>query len=289
MKNAITLILGPTAVGKSAYALELARAQQGQIISADAFQVYRGMDIGTAKVSQAIRGEIPHHLIDIITPSESYSVANFLNEVNPLVESLQEKQIPSIICGGTGFYLYAFLHQFTLSQAPSDPSVRTALMQEAEIVGQAVLWERLHQIDPAYTAKVSCNDTKRIIRGLEIYTQTGHLPSQFQQQAEPRTDVRLVGLSAAKEVLHARINQRVDAMIKEGLIEEVEGLLAQGIPPDCQAFEALGYKEVVQYLSHRLTQEEMVELVKLRTRQFAKRQMTWFKRFKNVEWISIEH
>lgn len=289
MKNAITLILGPTAVGKSAYALELARAQQGQIISADAFQVYRGMDIGTAKVSQAIRGEIPHHLIDIIPPSESYSVANFLNEVNPLVESLKKKQIPSIICGGTGFYLYAFLHQFTLSQAPSDPSVRTALMQEAEIVGKEVLWERLNQIDPAYTAKVSRNDTKRIVRGLEIYAQTGQLPSRFQQQAEPRTDVRLIGLSAAKEVLHSRINQRVDAMIKEGLIEEVEGLLAQGIPPDCQAFEALGYKEVVHYLNHRLTQEEMVELVKLRTRQFAKRQMTWFKRFKNVEWISIEH
>ena len=285
-KDKITIIIGPTAVGKSEFALQKAREFGGEIISADAFQVYQGLDIGTAKISKALREEIPHHLIDIISPSQPYSVADFLTAANAITEALQTKNIPSYICGGTGFYLYAFLHRFELSQSQSDPAIREALMSELDRVGSVVLWERLRVIDPDYTQKVSCNDAKRVVRGLEIYTQTGVRPSQFQQKSEPREDVQVIGLTASKELLHDRINKRVDRMIQDGLIEEVQGLIAQGIDPQCQAFEALGYKEVVQFLSRSLTKEEMIELIKMRTRQFAKRQMTWFKRFTHVEWIT---
>ena len=282
----ITLILGPTAVGKSEFAIQLARDSGGEIISADAFQVYQGLDIGTAKISQSLRDEIHHHLIDIISPSQPYSVADFLNSAHAITQNLQARHIPSYICGGTGFYLYAFLHGFELSQSQSDPAIREALMVELDQVGSVALWERLRTIDPVYAQKVSCNDAKRVVRGLEIYTQTGESPSQFQKKSEPRSDVRVIGLTAPKEVLHDRINKRVDRMIAEGLIDEVQGLIDQGVDPQCQAFEALGYKEVVQYLARSLTQQEMIDLIKVRTRQFAKRQMTWFKRFTHVEWIS---
>lgn len=225
MQPDILMIIGPTAIGKSDFALQKARDCNGVIISADAFQVYKGMDIGTAKVSASIRAEIPHYLIDIRTPNESYSVADFLSETDCLIESLREQQKPVILCGGTGFYLYAFLYKYDLNEKTRSP--------------------------------------------------------------EARPDVRIIGLCAPREVVIERINIRVDHMIASGLVEEVRFLLESGVPETAQSMRAIGYKEVIQHLHGSLTHAEMVECIKIKTRQFSKRQMTWFKRFHHAEWIEL--
>jgi len=283
----ITVVLGPTAIGKTQYAINLAKKTNAHIISADAFQIYKNLNIGTGKPSLEEQQGIPHHLIDIKDLDESYSVADFCNQAKIIAENLTQKNTPVIICGGTGLYLKAFLYQFDFSNEAPHKSIRDAVQNQLETKGIAALWTQLNSIDPEYCKKISPNDTKRITRGLEKYLSTNKLPSEARAHTQQREDVRLIGLTAPRETVRARIDQRIDLMMQMGWTEEVEFLLKKGFKKGYQSFEALGYSEIVEYLQDRIGYNEMLECIKTKTKQFAKRQMTWFRRFNYVEWTEI--
>ncbi|MGE4170616.1 MAG: tRNA (adenosine(37)-N6)-dimethylallyltransferase MiaA [Candidatus Margulisiibacteriota bacterium] len=284
----ITVVIGPTAIGKSDYAVQLALETGAHILSADAFQIYRHLDIGTAKPSLAQRQAVPHHLIDELEPTEPYSVAHFLEKTAALISTLRQARKPIVICGGTGLYLQAFLNQYTLSPTPThDPAIRKELEIEAAMNGEQALWERLQQLDPDAASAIHPQNLKRVMRALEFFTLTGTQISQAQPKTQQqRDDVRLIGLTADRPIVVDRIEKRIDAMMAEGLVQEVETLL-KTYPPTLNAFEAIGYKETIAYLHGDIGYQEMLDWIKARTRQFSKRQMTWFKRFNHVHWIRI--
>jgi tRNA dimethylallyltransferase len=283
------IILGPTAAGKTRLAIELAKGLNGEIISADSMQVYRGMDIGTAKPTMEERQGIPHHLIDIKNPDEEWTVSDFVRETQISKSKIQNQSKIPIIVGGTGLYLWSLLEGFAFPISPADKELRARL----ELEPVSALGARLSAIDPAAASKIHPNDKKRIIRALEVYELTGKPISKLQESRQPNTDSRaqeynLIGINLPREELYQRINQRVDNMIAKGLIEEVKGLLAQGYSKELNSFQALGYKEVVEYLDGKWSKELMIEELKKRTRNFARRQMTWFRRFKDAQWFSPE-
>ncbi|NQT30153.1 MAG: tRNA (adenosine(37)-N6)-dimethylallyltransferase MiaA [Candidatus Saganbacteria bacterium] len=281
------VLLGPTAVGKSKTAIEIAKEIGGEIISADSMQVYRGMDIGTAKPTKDERQGIPHHLIDIKNPDEEWTVSDFVNAANKLIGEIKERSKTPIICGGTGLYLWTLLEGYSFPIAPANKEIRKQL--EKEPLGE--LYEKLKKIDPAAAEKIHPNDKKRIVRALEVYELTGTPISKLQKLRDTATQrhsdmaTNIVGLTLPREELYKRIEQRVDQMIKKGLIDEVKGLLAKGYSKDLPSFQALGYKEVIKYLERHWTLDNMTIELKKRTRHFARRQMTWFKRFENVKWL----
>lgn len=284
----IYLIMGPTAIGKSAYAIDLALKYNGEIISADAFQVYRGMDIGTAKVSKEELANVPHHLIDIKDPNEDYNVSEFVQRCNTHITDIQKRGKTAIICGGTGFYIHSFLHNFTfIDESDDSKDIRNALNERVKTEGLDILFNELKKIDPELAAQLSPNDRKRIVRGLEVFQLTGQPATTFRKQDDqPRDDVTLIGLTAERETIYERIEKRVDMMIHFGLIEEVDQLVKR-FSSSCLAFNALGYKETISYLNGIMDKETMITTIKTKTRQFAKRQLTWFKRYQHAQWITI--
>lgn len=277
------IILGPTAVGKSKLAVELAKKINGEIISADSMQVYRGMDIGTAKPTAEEQQGIPHHLIDIRDPDEEWTVSDFVEQTSQLTNKIANGGKQPIIVGGTGLYLWALLEGFSFPPVEANKELRAKLEKSPT----ATLYEQLSAIDPKATEKIHPNNKKRIIRALEVYELTGKPISKLQKVESGKWKVEnraLTGLTLPREKLYQRIEQRVDYMIEQGLIKEVKGLLAKGYSKKLPSFQALGYKEVVDFLDGKWTKEEMIVELKKRTRHFARRQMTWFKRFKDVKW-----
>lgn len=283
----ITVVCGPTAVGKSLWAIQEAQRVSGEIISADAFQVYRGMDIGTAKVSLSERALVPHHLIDCMDPMESYSVADFLKRVEPVLADIRKRGKYPIICGGTAFYLQAFLYGYQFSDHSVDRSAQEAFSLRLESEGLSVLVEELLAKEPVCSDWMDLSNARRVIRAL-IQLEQGISPTKASKESQSlRSDVSIVGLRMERSLLIERINARVEGMLSDGLVEEVEGLLSLGVSSTCQAFQGIGYKEVVDYLQGRLGYADMVDCIKTRTRQFAKRQMTWFRRFEQVTWYDV--
>ena len=285
MTTDITVIIGPTAIGKTDYSISLAKDLGAEIISADAFQVYRGLDIGTGKVRPQEMQGVLHHLIDIKNPDEPYSVSEFLSLSNAIIDSCRSRSIPIIICGGTAMYLRAFLYGYNvLDNTPSSPEIRTELEVLKKQKGLQFLWDELLAVDPMSAARIHPNDAHRIIRHLEIYRATGSTASsQRYQSSEMRQDVKIIGLNAKRSIVYDRINKRVDMMIEQGLINEVE-TLTQHYPTESPAFNAIGYKESILYLNSSISYEEMIVLLKKKTRHYAKHQLTWFKKFDNVHW-----
>jgi tRNA dimethylallyltransferase len=284
---AVPVIFGSTAVGKTQLSIELAQKINGEIISADSMQVYRGLDIGTAKPTLEERQGIPHHLIDIKNPDEEWTVSDFIRESKKAEVISKKNGKTPIIVGGTGLYLWSLLEGFAFPITPADKDVRARLENEPV----SALYSRLSAIDPKAAAKIHANDKKRIIRALEVYEVTGKPISQLQESRQPKAESRkqeytLIGLDLPREELYARINQRVDSMIAKGLVEEVKGLLAKGYTKDLRSMQALGYKEAIEHLEGRWTLGQMTEELKKRTRNFARRQMTWFRRFHDVKWFS---
>ncbi|MBN2057959.1 MAG: tRNA (adenosine(37)-N6)-dimethylallyltransferase MiaA [Candidatus Saganbacteria bacterium] len=284
--NKTLVILGPTAVGKSALAVKLAQELNGEIISADSMQVYRGMDIGTAKPSKEEQQGILHHLIDIKAPDEPWTVSDFVEQAHELIPEIASQGKKAIVAGGTGLYLWTLINGFSFPIAPADKEVRKKL----EKLPAPALYFQLSTIDPIAAQKIHANDKKRIIRALEVFELTGKCISEFQQRRRKETgsssaDYLLIGLNLEREKLYERIEQRIDQMIARGLINEVKGLLSKGFSKDLPSFQALGYKEVVEFLEGRWNKEQMIEELKKRTRNFARRQITWFKRVKNVKWF----
>jgi len=287
MNQDITCIIGPTAIGKSETAIELAKRTQAHIISADAFQVYKELDIGTAKVLPEEQDGVPHHLIDIREPHESYSVSEFLEETKEIIETCRKTNTPIIICGGTGLYVRSFLYDYSFPES-IDTSRRIEIEERGKKIGAEALWEELKQKDPEAAQKIPYQNMRRTVRALEVIEETGKKFSDSSKQDEtPREDTKIIGLTADRDIIIDRINRRVDIMVESGLIEEVQALLDKGIPQTAQAFEGIGYKETIQYLNGSLTKPEMIDLIKIKTRQFSKRQMTWFRRLDNVHWQTI--
>ncbi|MBN3033234.1 MAG: tRNA (adenosine(37)-N6)-dimethylallyltransferase MiaA [Candidatus Saganbacteria bacterium] len=285
---AVPVIFGPTAVGKTKLAIELAQKINGEIISADSMQVYRGMDIGTAKPTLEERQGIPHHLIDIRDPDEEWTVSDFIGESQNSKVKIQNKGKIPIIVGGTGLYLWSLLEGFAFPITPGDKELRERL----EKAPAPTLYARLSAIDPVAAAKIHANDKKRIIRALEVYELTGEPITELQKIRvnSPHLNVGnydylLIGLDLPRPELYERINARVDNMIAGGLIDEVRGLLDKGYSKELNSFQALGYKEAVEYLDGGWTKEQMTDELKKRTRAFARRQLTWFRRFKDVHWF----
>jgi tRNA dimethylallyltransferase len=287
-KENLVVIVGPTAVGKTALSLDLARRYGGEIISGDSMQVYRGMDIGTAKATPEERALVPHHLLDIIDPDEDYSVALFQSMAKQLISDINRRNRLPMIVGGTGLYIEAVTHQFHFAEADQDQELRERLQKIAEFEGVESLHRRLAEVDPITAERLHPNDVKRVIRALEIYHLTGRTMAEFQHRAGVSPyRLLMIGLTMDRDKLYERINRRVDRMMEAGLVEEVRKLLDDGFSPRSTAMQGLGYKELVPYLYGEISLEEAVEQIKKRTRNFAKRQLSWFRRMKEIHWFDM--
>lgn len=282
----ILVIIGPTCAGKSALALEVAKRLEAEIISADSMQVYRGMDIGTAKPTPEERAAVAHHLIDILDPNESYNAGRFEREASEIIHALRQRGAPAIVAGGTGLYVKALIHGL-FEAPPVDPDLRASLLDEASRIGPAEFHESLRRVDPVAAARLHPHDTVRIARALEIYRLAGRPMTDL--QARHRFEKRLflpliLGLSMEREILYDRIERRVDRMISAGWVEEVRGLLDRGYDEESPGLRGLGYGRILDHLRGRYTVEEAVEEIKKETRRYAKRQMTWFRSMPEIDW-----
>jgi tRNA dimethylallyltransferase len=291
MKEKLVVIVGPTAVGKTKTSVELAKAINGEIISGDSMQIYKGLDIGTAKVSDDEKDGITHHLIDIKDPTEPYSVAEFQHNARDLIHEINKRGKIPIIAGGTGLYIRSVTHDYEFSEARKNDELRNKLQQKADEHGADSLHDELKRVDPIRAAEIHPNNVHRVIRALEIYYDTGNVPSNEQKnkgnELESNYDLALVGLTMDREVLYERINRRVDLMIDQGVIEEAKWLLSMDISNSLAA-KAIGYKELFPYLLGDCTLEEAVSILKRNSRRYAKRQFTWFNNQMNIEWFSMD-
>lgn len=281
MEKPLIVITGPTATGKTDFSLKLARRIGGEIISADSMQVYKGLDVGTDKVSKEIRKEIPHHLIDVVSPKEKFSVADFVKLSDKAIEEIRKRGKYPIIVGGTGLYIKSLLYGLPQTP-PSDSKIRERLSK----LSTEVLYKKLKEVDPKYAEKIGEKDRKRTIRALEVFEITGKPISSFKQhQEKPRYEFLGYFLYRDRKELYKRIEDRVDSQIKRGLVEEAKWLLSFG--KDTTAFQALGYKELLPYLEGKTSLEEAVKTLKRRTKEFAKRQFTWFKKEPKFKWVNL--
>jgi tRNA dimethylallyltransferase len=288
MVNQRILILGVTASGKGRLAFELAKAINAEIISIDSMKVYRRMDIGTAKPPLEIRRQIPHHIIDVVEPSDSFSVARFLELADAAIKEIEGKNKLIVAVGGTALYIKAML--YGLFEGPgADERIRAELKTQARNQGLDKLYAQLQKVDPEVASRISAKDVKRILRALEVYKLTGKPISTFQTQWNRLSSYNwtIIGLRREKTEESKRINARVKKMIEAGLVDEVKGLLAEEKPLSDQARCAIGYSEIIDHLSGRTSLDEAIELIKTNTRKFAKAQRTWFKTFKNVHWLDL--
>ncbi len=288
MKPRVLVITGPTAAGKSALALELAERLGGELVCADSLTVYRGLDIGSAKPSLAERQRVPHHLVDVREPTEPFSAADFRAAAMTAIAGIVARDRHPILVGGTGLYLRTLLRG--LVETPGeDPALRERLRQQAEQEGGAALLEALRAVDPQTADQLHVNNLPRIIRALEVFHHTGRPLSALHAEhgfgESPYRTLQFC-LELSREALYERIDARVDAMLAAGLVAEVAGLLQRGVPPSSKPLQAIGYKEVVAYLQGWYGLSEMVELIKRNTRRFAKRQLTWFKKEPELQWVA---
>ncbi len=281
----LLILTGPTAVGKTKLSLALAHRLDGEIISADSMQVYRGMDIGTDKILPADRDGIPHHLIDILDPAEEFNVFRFQELALRAIEEISARGHLPILVGGTGFYIQSVLYRIDFTKDADDGSLRKKLEERARTEGPEVLHKELAAIDPDAAAQIHKNNVKRVIRALEYHLLTGDRISDHnrtQRGKDPAFDALYFVLTDDRQKLYDRIDRRVDQMVEEGLEEEVRSLLASGLDGHEISMQGLGYRQMAAYLKGDITREEAVYRIKLETRHFAKRQLTWFKRERDV-------
>lgn len=277
----VLVICGATASGKTALSLACAKKFNGEIVSADSMLVYKGLDIGTAKPSFVERDGIAHHMIDVVSPFENFSVSDYESMALPIIERLLSEGKLPIICGGTGFYIHSLLYKSQFGNVGADEKIRAKYERLTEEFGKEYVHGLLREKDPESAEKLHYNDVKRVIRALEIYDLTGKAKSLQQDKPIPRFDFVSVSIEYPRETLYERINLRVEQMFTQGLVQEVETLLQSGVTEDMQCMQGIGYKEIAEGLRVGATEEEMQELVKKNTRNYAKRQQTFFKRMQN--------
>lgn len=283
------VLTGPTASGKTALSIRLAKEFGCEIVCMDSMQIYRGMDIGTAKPTDAEMAGIPHHMLDVADPDESFSVARYLELAEGCIADIHARGKRALLVGGTGLYLRALRQPMAMGDAPADDALRAELEAiAAQEGGKQRLHDMLAEVDPTTAARLHLNDVRRAVRALEVYRATG-IPFSMQPQieGESRFRYRVASLTMERSLLYARIEKRVDLMVTQGLTEEVRGLLESGVPADCQAMKAIGYKEIVPFLRGEATWADTDELLKLNTRHYAKRQLTWMRREPDVLFVDV--
>ncbi|MDF2520609.1 MAG: tRNA delta(2)-isopentenylpyrophosphate transferase [Clostridia bacterium] len=290
-KPKICIIVGPTGVGKTDISIELAKALNGEIISADSAQVYKYMDIGTAKADEAEMQGIKHYMIDEVNPDQSFSVAQFRDRAESYIQEITAKGKLPIIAGGTGLYINSLLNNLDFTPSVGDENFRQEMQDIADQKGAEYLHNMLKDIDAESYQRLHPNDTRRVIRALEVYKYTGKTISYFQEEsrkAPSRYEFAFVGLTMDRQRLYDRINRRVDIMLEKGLISEVQRLLDMGYNRELVSMQALGYKEIVQYLENEIGLEEAIFILKRDSRHYAKRQLTWFRRDERIKWFNFD-
>ena len=285
----LIILTGPTAAGKSALSISLAKAIGGEIISADSMQVYKHMDIGSAKITKEEMSGIPHHLIDVLEPTEEFNVVRFQSMAKEAMNRIYDSGKVPIIVGGTGFYIQSVLYDIDFAETDEDEAFRKHLEDIAKEQGSEALFERLRQVDPKSCEIIHANNVKRVIRAIEFYEKTGKPISEHNEEQHEKIspyNFAYFVLTDERSILYDKIDRRVDEMINQGLVEEVRSLKDMGCTKDMVSMQGLGYKEILEYLEGSCTLENAVYRIKRDTRHFAKRQLTWFRREKEVIWVS---
>ncbi len=284
------VLVGPTATGKTDAAIALAERIGGEIVNADSVQVYRGLDIGSAKPDLEAQRRVPFHLLDVVSPDQNYTVSDWKTGAEAAIQDIFERGKMPIVCGGTGLYIRALLEDWSLASTPADADIRRELEAQQRAQGLETLYARLQAVDAATAARLHPNDAYRIIRALEVYLVTQTPLSVYQaedRRARPPRPAHRFGLTLPRENLYARIDRRVEAMQEAGFVAEVRQLLTQGYAPGLSALKSLGYKEMVAHLTGQMEIEPAIEAIKQNTRRFAKRQLTWFRADKQLQWIDV--
>ncbi len=291
-KPRVIAVVGPTASGKTALSIELAKIYNGEIISCDSMQIYRGMDIGTAKPTEGEKCGIPHHMIDIIEPCEAFSAADYSPLAKAAADDIISRGKMPIFCGGTGLYLDAVLKANDYADVDTDPALRASLMEDAERLGAHEIWLKLQSVDPEAAAATHENNVKRVVRALELYLSSGVTKTEWDKRSRLRPtpyDATVIALERERDKMYERIDMRVDIMMQQGLENEVRSLIESGrLPRSSTAAQAIGYKEFIDYIDGNATLPESVEKIKQSTRRYAKRQLTWFRRDTAVNWINAD-
>lgn len=290
--NRVIVIVGPTASGKTNLSIELAKRMNGEIISADSMQIYKYMDIGTAKPTKEEMQDISHYLIDEVLPNEDFNVVRFKELAEKYIDNILEKGKQPIVAGGTGLYISSLINNINFSESESDWELREALKKEAEEFGTEYLHKKLQEVDPDSALSIHPNNIKRVIRALEVYYQTQKPISYHNEMSRsipPKFQFVLVGLNMDRQVLYERINKRVDIMIQNGLVDEVKGLVDQGYADSIISMQGIGYKEILEFLRNNITLEQAIDNIKQGTRRYAKRQITWFKRIHGINWFNVDN
>lgn len=286
--NKVLVICGATASGKTSLAVECAKKLNTEVISADSQLIYKGLNVGTAKPTAEEMCGVKHHMIDIVEPTESFNVGNYRETALPIMKKLlSENKIP-VICGGTGFYINSLLFDFSYGNIEGSEEVRRRYAEFLDQNGKEALFERLKEVDPQTAIKLHVNDVKRVIRALEIYELSGKRKSEQHDNMVSAFDYLAVAINFKREELYDRINKRVDTMLENGLVEEVEGLLSRGIDEKYQCMQAIGYKEVLACLKNGNLHSTMSGIIKQNTRHYAKRQIVFFKKLPNIVWLEPE-
>lgn len=288
MAEKILVVTGPTATGKTALSVELAKKLGGEIVSADSMQIYRGMDIGTAKVTKAEMQNIPHHMIDIADPSEDYSVSRYVEEADAAVRGILSRGRLPIVAGGTNLYIDSLIAGLDFAEKAEDAALRESLNKQYDDIGGEAMLEYLRGFDPERAAKLHPADKRRIVRAVEIYILTGETITRHDEETKKRPKrydaVKIALTFADRAVLYDRINARVDKMVSDGLFDEVKGLLDSGLSPESTSMQAIGYKEPAAYFRGEMSKDAAIELIKLSSRRYAKRQLTWLRRDDSIHW-----
>ncbi len=287
-KIPLIVVLGPTASGKTGLSIELSKSLGGEIVSADSMQIYKYMDIGTAKPTKEEQKEAVHHLIDIVEPQNPYSVKEYTDVAHKCIEEIIDRGKIPIMCGGTGLYIDSVVNDVSFNETESDETFREELREIANKEGNGKLIEILSEFDKKSAEKIHPNNLKRVIRAIEFYKLTGIPISKHQEMTktkESRYEPVMIGILHERELLYDRINKRVDIMIKDGLIDEVNALKEMGLTSDMQSMQGIGYKEILAHLNNETTLDEAISNVKQNSRNYAKRQLTWFKRNGRINWI----
>ncbi len=285
----VLVICGPTATGKTSLAVDCAKALNSEIISADSQLVYRGLNIGTAKPTAAEMQGIKHHMINVVGAEENFSVSDYEERALPIIEKLLNEDKSPVVCGGTGFYINSLLYNLGYGHVKADASVRARYEAMLAERGKEYVYSLLKQVDPESAEKLHVNDTKRVVRALEIYEVSGKKKSEQNDELKPRFDYLAVAIDYPREALYRRIDCRVDVMFNSGLIDEVNRLKSVGIDENCQSMQAIGYKEVLEGLKNGVNDSTMRDIIKVNTRHYAKRQLTFFKKLKGIVWLKPEN
>lgn len=287
MTDKLLVICGPTASGKTELAVNCAELLNSEVISADSMNVYKRLDVGTAKPTKDEMRGIKHHMIDVVEPSQSFSVGDYRELAEPIVLSLLKKGKIPVICGGTGFYINSLLFDFSYGNSAANLEIREKYKEFAEKEGNAYVYEKLKSVDPAAAEKIHCNDLKRVIRALEIY-ESGVKKSDIKNGTVAKYRYNAYSFDLPRETLYKKIDVRVDGMINSGLVEEVDALKNEGITYDMQCMQGIGYKEIYEYLDGKQTLDGAIDKIKLNTRHYAKRQITFFKKLAGLVYMNNE-